>query len=330
MNYRDEFAHNIYNILCIDESDKFIKLKSNILRKHTENLHINGDYSIGLEKNIWKREISSDEIEQLVQSTKELQMPIHKYTIHKNRVIIHLERIIIMKNVLKTIEVNPENYGKYNNEKLPVINVTIDYATANFDTVTDCRLDLIKATLENLLSYSTSTDLTKTTIDIKITTKPYLKNNNTLICGIVFDPSDQTDSKKMSKMSTSDYVKKRSIDMQLLAQHKYGLRVQNEKVFIDLIENLGKAAVIVDLMEVKFTAPVGLATVPGLSSSKGAPFILYNSARLETLFRTFNERVEGGVYQSLPLIDEIDLSLLKEEVSQVLMIRSRIIINFFF
>lgn len=39
--------------------------------------------------------------------------------------------------------------------------------------------------------------------------------------------------------------------MQLMAQHKYGLRVKNEAFFQNLIANLGKAAVTIDLLEVK-------------------------------------------------------------------------------
>lgn len=101
--------------------------------------------------------------------------------------------------------------------------------------------------------------------------------------------------------------------MQLMAQHKYGIRVQSEKVFIDLIEKLGRAAVTVDLLEVKHSSPVGLSTLVGHSSSKGASFILYNSARLETLFRTFEKQVADGYYAEMPPFEEIDLSLLKEE-----------------
>lgn len=56
--------------------------------------------------------------------------------------------------------------------------------------------------------------------------------------------------------------------MQLMAQHKYGLRVKNEAVFVNLIRQLGNAAVSVDFMEVKHSSPVNLNVV-GCSSSKG-------------------------------------------------------------
>lgn len=103
--------------------------------------------------------------------------------------------------------------------------------------------------------------------------------------------------------------------MQLMAQHKYGLRVRNEKVFIELIDKLGRAAVTVDMLEVKHSRPVALNSSGVTSSSKGAAFILYNSARLETLLRTFDEKVKSGYYPELPELDQVDLSLLVEEVS---------------
>lgn len=109
--------------------------------------------------------------------------------------------------------------------------------------------------------------------------------------------------------------RKRSTDMQLMAQHKYGLRVRNEKVFIELIDKLGRAAVTVDMLEVKHSRPVALNSSGVTSSSKGAAFILYNSARLETLLRTFDEKVKSGYYPELPELDQVDLSLLVEEVS---------------
>lgn len=103
--------------------------------------------------------------------------------------------------------------------------------------------------------------------------------------------------------------------MQLMAQHKYGLRVSQEKVLINLVNELGKAAVTVDLLEVKHSSPVGLSTIVGHSSSKGAAFILYNSARLETLFRTYNQKVESGYYQKLKEFFDDSVCHLKEEVN---------------
>lgn len=101
-----------------------------------------------------------------------------------------------------------------------------------------------------------------------------------------------------------------------MAQHKYGLRVKNQKFFVDLIEKLGNYAVTVDLLEVKISSPVSLNwNSCGNGSSKGASFILYNSARLKTLLENFDSKVKSGYYPKLPDFEEIDIGQLKEEVS---------------
>lgn len=47
---------------------------------------------------------------------------------------------------------------------------------------------------------------------------------------------------------------------------------------------------------------------------EGASFILYNCARLATLFKEFDKRVESKLYPPLPALEQIDFSLLSEPV----------------
>lgn len=102
--------------------------------------------------------------------------------------------------------------------------------------------------------------------------------------------------------------------MLLIAMHRHGVRdCARSHDFEALMQRLGHAAVIVDLFEVRHSSS---ATVVrnGLGSSKGANYILYNSARLETLLRTFASQVNEGVYEPLPSLEKVDLSLLEDEV----------------
>lgn len=47
--------------------------------------------------------------------------------------------------------------------------------------------------------------------------------------------------------------------MELMAQHKYGLRVRDNQVFAEMSRNLGLAAVTVDMLEVKHSSPIALS-----------------------------------------------------------------------
>lgn len=125
-----------------------------------------------------------------------------------------------------------------------------------------------------------------------------------------------------------------------MAQHKYGLRVRNETFFQNLIDSLGKAAVTIDLLEVKPSCSVKLVMsgcATGRSKGKrndrtcyaiykvyiyttGASFILYNSARIETLLKKYDQGVETKFYPETPPLESIDLALLKEEVRMILVV----------
>lgn len=53
------------------------------------------------------------------------------------------------------------------------------------------------------------------------------------------------------------------------------------------------------------------------TSAKGAVFVLYNVARLETILSHFNDNVQNGVYEELPQLKDIHFELLKEEVNPI-------------
>lgn len=72
---------------------------------------------------------------------------------------------------------------------------------------------------------------------------------------------------------------------------------------MELTKKLGKAAAIMDMIEVKHSS------VLRLTSNPKQAFILYNSARIETLISTFQERVIENYY---PALSEVNLELLTE------------------
>lgn len=102
--------------------------------------------------------------------------------------------------------------------------------------------------------------------------------------------------------------------MCLMALHKYGIRSKEDEVFRALIERIGKAAVTIDLLEVKHPSPVQIVR-KAQGSTRGASFILYNSARLETILRKFEQRIVGGDYEALPALELVSWEKLHEEVN---------------
>lgn len=101
--------------------------------------------------------------------------------------------------------------------------------------------------------------------------------------------------------------------MKKMAQLKYG----NDKDDMALydFEKLGRAVATFDLLKVKHTNPIPIANLIEQScATKGAIFVLYNVARVQTVLNTFNEKVAQGYYKPLPDFEQIDVSTLREEV----------------
>lgn len=102
--------------------------------------------------------------------------------------------------------------------------------------------------------------------------------------------------------------------MEKMAESKYGSNKEN--VVIDKCQTLGAAVVIFDLLKVKHYNAIDMEKLMKATSPtvKGAAFILYNVARLQTLLAAFDQQVAKGFYAPLPPFDQIDFGLLKTEV----------------
>lgn len=101
--------------------------------------------------------------------------------------------------------------------------------------------------------------------------------------------------------------------MKKLADSKYGHNKEN--AVLDNCHKLGTAIVTFDLLKIKHINAIDFEKRQTASSTtKGAAFILYNVARLQTLLAQFEQQVTKGFYAPLPDFDEIDFGLLKTEV----------------
>lgn len=60
---------------------------------------------------------------------------------------------------------------------------------------------------------------------------------------------------------------------------------------------------------------VALADSTSTKGTKSGTFVMYNCARLATLFEGYKRSVEQGLYPAFPPVSSLDFSLLREEVS---------------
>ncbi|GJQ86338.1 hypothetical protein Trydic_g9032 [Trypoxylus dichotomus] len=177
-------------------------------------------------------------------------------------------------------------------------------------TLSDLRARLLSRTAKNLINFCDGTVVEEENADFNILVT--LKSSNPArkcLCGAVLNVHGVKDV----TTTVSDFYKQRSLDMRMMAEHKYGLRITSQPGWSEFLEKLGDAAVTIELLRNKPSQTVTIdVNNEFLSSRKGAPFILYNCARLATLFKQFDNRVAKGVYRKLPELADIDFSLLTQ------------------
>lgn len=288
------------------------------------------DFTFPLSLKIWRnylKDLSEDDIGKyqdniLIYSTKDAsENGLESFKVASSNWTFKIERIEIKDHrcsfticrastfdrLLNEIMNDSSDYGK----SLKVIGETVSLEVDNDDdnaSITHHRVEIIAKVVRRLVNYSkfTLTEPSTAKHKILVTSKSNLSkhhslaNRTLLTCGAVLNPAE----KKISQLSSKDYIEKRCEDMHLISVHKYGVRVKNDETFKDLVQQLGEYATILDLLEVKQSSSVTLSPDPKKA------FILYNSARMETLLEKFTKKVEEGYY---PEVSDIDTNLLKED-----------------
>ncbi|XP_030378104.1 uncharacterized protein LOC115626778 [Scaptodrosophila lebanonensis] len=313
-----------------------------LVRYNSDNLGIQGDISIAADGKNWFKYCNNrglilrsesdalllDEsaIAELVKQAENWLFPLAKQPeLRKDRYTLRLQRrpliAYVINAVLKTGE--HERYGEQcKHDKSPTLCLELVNG-GNENELRHYRTRQLHDIIRRLLVYSkwrvvAPKDKNVNTLCVHVQSAcqtnlmPQSRRplDVRVLSGVVLEPH----KKSATTMTTSNYLALRSNDMLLMAMHRHGLRdCTKDRNYDELLQRLGAAAVIVDLFEVRHSSPATVVR-SGLGCSKGAPYMLYNSARLETLLRTFNEKVEAGVYDPLPPFDQIDFSALEEEL----------------
>ncbi|XP_002133822.2 uncharacterized protein [Drosophila pseudoobscura] len=314
-----------------------------LIRFHIEDIPDSGDISIANISKYWEaycrkqgRKMRQDTYKEmdlvlpneaamqgLIEKAKDWVFPLQGITpLYKDRCAFSFHRRPVIAYVLNVVLQQGDRYGHISkSDKAPTLclsqspNSTLDDGT---EKLSHYRLSQLRVITRRLMAYSAwrlvdpdqqSADTLRVTVEAqRCPNQP--TDHVCLVCGPVLEPVGKT----ATTMNRDSYVALRSKDMILMAMHRNGVRMSSSHGDFDsLIQRLGAAAVIVDLFEVRHASAASVVR-NGSGGSKGASYILYNSARLETLLRTFNAQVEAGVYQPLPPLDDIDLSLLEDDL----------------
>ncbi|NXL33947.1 DALD3 protein, partial [Glaucidium brasilianum] len=130
-----------------------------------------------------------------------------------------------------------------------------------------------------------------------------------LVCGPVkvTNPS--------SPIGADQYFQLRRHQMYEASVMKYGELAQDE-AWTEVINGLTAAAIRFEMLSTAHRSQITLDLQDSSISTKGTKsgaFVMYNCARLATLFDTYQQAVERGTYPPLPPASELNYSCLREE-----------------
>ncbi|KAL9838721.1 DALR anticodon-binding domain-containing protein 3 isoform 2-T2 [Geothlypis trichas] len=130
-----------------------------------------------------------------------------------------------------------------------------------------------------------------------------------LVCGPVkvTNPS--------SPIGADQYFQLRKRQMYEASVIKYGELAQDE-AWKEVIDTLTVAAIRFEMLSTAHRSQITLDLENNNISTKGTKsgaFVMYNCARLATLFGTFQRAVEQGTYPPLPPVSDLNFSCLREE-----------------
>ncbi|XP_062141505.1 LOW QUALITY PROTEIN: uncharacterized protein LOC133849438 [Drosophila sulfurigaster albostrigata] len=324
-----------------------------LVRINKDNVDKIGDFSISAVTKNWQyfcqrsglelRYTSQEQMLPDEQSIKELLEHSHKFwlyplkkvkLLHKERIALYFQREAIVVNVIQMILRQGDAYGKCSmideganklkERRTLCLQLHEELLQADCGTTKELhqfRAKQLYQIVRRLLDYTDwllvdPKDQTADTLLVCVESSNQSSRVGdeqkpsqavSLSCGPVLEPT----TKIATTLTSDEYNALRANDMLLTAMHRSGMRnVGDHKA---LIQQLGRAAVIVDLFEVRHNSAVSLVR-NGQSRSKGASFILYNSARMGTLMRLYdaNKDANKSTAEPLPPMDAMLTNLTQD------------------
>lgn len=264
-------------------------------------------------------------LQNIIENSKSWSLVVSNCTLHVDRVQLYLDRKFTFRCALQSVLSQKSMYGHFPAKQQKFfITTDIVQQDENERDLSELRVDLLKSTAIKLLEvmgYELA-DMGRTfkeesTVCLHFSTKSseVVPGYQRVLCGVVINSRHHN---KNSTITAQEYLRQRCREIKTMAMHKYGSLTEHEPQAEDFLNQLGDAAVRIDLLRVKpsHTVTISLdAVVDGImeTNNRGAVFILYNCARLAALLRQFEEKVQLGYYPQLIPYEEVDFLLLSKE-----------------
>ncbi|XP_026752969.2 DALR anticodon-binding domain-containing protein 3 [Galleria mellonella] len=298
-------------------------VKGQLIKKHCENLSTHGDISFPNTVKSWHEYLNTTvdvdpgvtllsfmdkQVEDLIEQSKNWVLKIRKVNESKERVYMFIERTHAIRVGLLEASRNNEFIEQSIREGTSRV---LSDPVENENSITSLRVKYLTKSIQNLYCINSKCKNSFYNIIVSSKSSNACDGGRKVLCGAVLNAKTGV---KETSVSGDEFIRIRQGEMTLIAQHKYGVRVSTDTKWKEFISHLGESAVVFELLQIKPNSAVKINfDCSSTGSSKGAAFILYNCARLETILRTYNDKVIEGSYPALPKYEDVDLSLLTQE-----------------
>ena len=261
-------------------------------------------------------DVAKEVLQLLISSSSNWPVKLERYTLGNERVCLFLQRLPLTANSIETVIARKRNFGK----ALPIDKVFHFKIDEDKESeLTTRRLRLIKNVTEKLLSlHGCQTSEEESSFKFLFTTKSQgiaKENYSKCVCGVVKNSKSNT---KETKLTWKEHIGSKVLELKELNEQKY-FETQERDVTVEdqSLENVARATATFELLSLKPSRSVFIgrnsATDRSTTNTKGASFVLYNTARIAAIIEKYNDKKSAGEYPSLPSIDDVNFALLDQE-----------------
>ncbi|XP_047343208.1 DALR anticodon-binding domain-containing protein 3 [Vespa velutina] len=251
----------------------------------------------------------------LILASNTWNLKITKCTLQNERICLFLERPSVMKTIINTVIQKGPSFGR--NASINE-NICLTFLPDEQSELTSMRLQLIKDISERILDLQGYSICKKVCPhSVVLTNKSHretIEDSKNYVCGVV--KNSETNTKEIT-LTWSKYIYNKIETIMELNEQKYLETNKQDTNEDSFLRNMAEATVTFELLAVKPSRPVSINihtnTDRSLTNTKGAPFILYNTARIAAIIEKYNEGISNGEYPELTNIEAVDFSVLDDE-----------------
>ncbi|XP_011138873.1 uncharacterized protein LOC105182838 [Harpegnathos saltator] len=261
--------------------------------------------------------VSKEVFEQLLSKSGDWPIRIQRCSLQKEKICVYLNRMDVIPNIIKTAISCDNTFGRIiANDKV----FNLRYQSDTKSDLTTQRLRLIRSIIAKVMDlhgYRISDEDCNDKYIFTSRSKGSIEDGyERYVCGVVKNIQSNT---KEIHATWEQCIKDRMDYLNNNYHYMFNCEENEDNVEKYLILcDMAHAIIIFDLISVAPRQPVVIEynickSSTYIRNTKGASFVLYNTARIARIIAKYNMMVLCGEFPPLPNIDDVDFSQLQQE-----------------